>query len=166
MTSEVHNGGVATMNLPEPIATACAPLFDVLPLDEAMPHLTGSHPQHTALVENILSDPALAARPDLTAALWLYADDLDRSHTLSQSLENPTGAYWHGIMHRREGDFSNSHYWMRRCSEHPLRRARPDLDADTFIDEVAASRGQEIPALLAKQREEWQALFVWCAENP
>lgn len=156
------------LTLPAEIAAACAPLFDAIPMTTAMPHLIGSHSRHAALVESILRTPALANRPDLAAGLWLYADDLDRSHTISQSLENATGSYWHGIMHRREGDFSNSHYWMRRAAGHPLRQSRPDLDADTFIDQVAAasrSSSADTPALLDRQREEWQALFTWCAAH-
>jgi hypothetical protein len=53
------------------------------------------------------------------AALWLWHDYLDESHTLSQKIETPTGAFWHAIMHRREGDFSNSKYWYARCADHP-----------------------------------------------
>src|SRR2546421_1194544 len=91
----------AETTIPGKIAKACAPLFDVLPLDQAMPRLTGSDPKHTALVETILANPALAGRPELASALWLYVDDLNRSHTVSQGIDNPTGSYWHGIMHRR-----------------------------------------------------------------
>jgi hypothetical protein len=153
------------LKLPEEIAAACAPLFAAIPFDRAMGRLLGSHPQQTALVESVLSHPALADRPDLAAALWLYADNLERSHTLSQSLETKTGAYWHGIMHRREGDFGNSHYWMRRAAGHPLLAARPELDPDALIDQAAASRGEDVPALVERQREEWKALFEWCAAN-
>jgi hypothetical protein len=151
------------LNLPPEIAAACAPLFVALPLDEAMPRLIGSHPHHAELVQQALQSPALAARPDLAAALWLYVDDLERSHTLSQSIENTTGSYWHGIMHRREGDFSNSHYWMRRAAGHPLLRAQPEIDSDRLIDQVVAARGQDTPALVEQQRQEWKLLFEWCA---
>jgi hypothetical protein len=54
------------------------------------------------------------------AGLWLLAGELDRSHTLSQSIETAVGAYWHGIMHRREGDFWNSKYWFRRVCRQPV----------------------------------------------
>lgn len=47
------------------------------------------------------------------SGLWLLAGELDRSHTLSQSIETATGAYWHGMMHRREENFWNSKYWLR-----------------------------------------------------
>ncbi|MGD9645707.1 MAG: hypothetical protein AB7U73_08345 [Pirellulales bacterium] len=54
------------------------------------------------------------------AGLWLYADGLDQSHAISQSIETTTGSFWHGIMHRREGDFGNSKYWFRRVGKHPV----------------------------------------------
>ena len=53
------------------------------------------------------------------SALWLWHDYLDESHTLSQKIDTPTGSFWHAIMHRREGDFSNSKYWYARCASHP-----------------------------------------------
>jgi hypothetical protein len=55
----------------------------------------------------------------IVSGLWLWHDFLDHSHTISQSIETPTGSLWHGIMHRREGDFSNAKYWYRRCPGHP-----------------------------------------------
>lgn len=153
------------MNLPAEIASACAPLFDTLPLEQAMPRLVGSHPHHAELVEQALAHPALADRPELASALWLYVDDLDRSHTISQGILDTTGSYWHGIMHRREGDFSNGHYWMRRAAGHPLLKSQPDLDPDGLIDQVAAAKGQDTPALVERQRREWSTLFAWCASQ-
>jgi hypothetical protein len=54
------------------------------------------------------------------SALWLRHDFLDESHQISQDIAGPTGSYWHGIMHRREGDFGNARYWFRRVGEHPI----------------------------------------------
>ncbi len=54
------------------------------------------------------------------SGLWLLAGELDRSHTISQSVETAEGSYWHGIMHRREGDFWNSKYWFRRVGRHSV----------------------------------------------
>ena len=65
-----------------------------------------------------IKDPAMA--DSCRSALWLYHDFLDESHTISQSIETPTGSYWHGIMHRREPDFSNAAYWFRRVGRHPI----------------------------------------------
>ncbi len=54
------------------------------------------------------------------AGLWLLGNGLEQSHQISQSIETPTGSFWHGIMHRREGDFGNSKYWFRRVGRHPI----------------------------------------------
>jgi hypothetical protein len=152
------------LNLPEPIAQACEPLFSALPIGEAMSRLVGSAPVHTELVERVLADPAISGRADLAAGLWLYVDDLDRSHTISQSIEDETGSYWHGIMHRREGDFSNSHYWMRRAARHPLIAGNSEYDSDALIDDVSRAKGDDA-SLVGRQRTEWQNLFEWCANH-
>jgi len=151
------------VTLPEDIALACAELFQELKLDEAMPRLIGSEPKHKDLVEAALSEPAMASKPALASGLWLYVDDLEHSHTVSQGIDDATGAFWHGIMHRREGDSANSHYWMRRAASHPLFR---ELDPDGLVDAVAAASGRDEPELVERQRLEWAALFEWCAHNP
>lgn len=51
------------------------------------------------------------------SAAWLFQNFLDESHTLSQNIHSPEGSYLHGIMHRREGDYSNAKYWFRRAGE-------------------------------------------------
>src|SRR5262245_24905061 len=42
------------------------------------------------------------------AGLWLLYDFLDESHAISQEIDSSSGSYWHGIMHRREPDFTNA----------------------------------------------------------
>lgn len=54
------------------------------------------------------------------AALWLLHDFPDESHRISQEIETPEGSFWHGVMHRREGDFANAKYWFRRVGKHRL----------------------------------------------
>lgn len=54
------------------------------------------------------------------AGLWLRFDFLDESHTISQQIGSAEGSYWHGVMHRREGDFANASYWFRRAGELPF----------------------------------------------
>src|ERR1700733_10019050 len=56
----------------------------------------------------------------MLAGLWLWHDGLEESHAISQGLHSATGSFWHAIMHRREGDFSNSKYWYARCRTHPI----------------------------------------------
>lgn len=54
------------------------------------------------------------------AGLHLMNESLDKSHSLSQEIHNPTGSYWHGIMHRMEGDYSNAKYWFRQAGAHSI----------------------------------------------
>jgi hypothetical protein len=68
---------------------------------------------HTKIRDRSMADACLAG-------LWLYHDFLDESHTISQSIDTTTGSYGHGIMHRREPDFSNAGYWFRRVGNHPI----------------------------------------------
>ena len=56
----------------------------------------------------------------LVGALWLWHDWLDDSHQISQKIDTPTGSWWHAIMHRREGDFSNSKHWYSRAAGHTI----------------------------------------------
>ena len=53
-------------------------------------------------------------------ALYLKHGFLDESHKISQPVATPNGSYWHGIMHRAEGDSDNSRYWYHRIGTHPV----------------------------------------------
>src|SRR5689334_23708028 len=41
-------------------------------------------------------------------AMWLWHDFINEPHQISQNIELPEGSWLHAIVHRREGDFSNS----------------------------------------------------------
>lgn len=155
------------MDLPEAVARAMAPLFEALPLDQAMTRLvvTESPGAHVDLVDEMLRSEALRDAPALQSATWLYVDELDRSHTLSQGIDDSTGSYWHGIMHRREGDFSNSHYWFNKVGHHPAMATIDGYDAHQFIDDVEAGHGSSPQNLIDLQRREWQTLFEYCANG-
>jgi hypothetical protein len=52
-------------------------------------------------------------------ALWLYGF-LDETHQLVQSDHTAEGSYWHALMHRSEGDYSNSMYWYDKVGRHAI----------------------------------------------
>jgi hypothetical protein len=136
-------------------------LFDRLPLDRAMPNLLGSgnlDPEEVAIVGS-LQTPL-----EITSALWLYVGDLERSHAVSQNIPSPTGSYWHGIMHRREGDFPNAKYWFRKAVGHAVIDI-PNFDPCAFTDECEQDRGQNSPKLVEMQRLEWKTLFDRCTQE-
>lgn len=56
----------------------------------------------------------------LKGALWCGLDELDTAHRIFQDEPSELGSYWHGIMHRREGDLDNARYWFRRAGKLPV----------------------------------------------
>ena len=100
----------------------------------------------------------------LQSGLLLWNDALDASHTISQNIESRTGSYWHGIMHRREPDYSNAKYWFRRVGGHPTFPALREqalallqsgsVESDSLADYIEA----------IGEIEDWDAFrFVdWC----
>jgi hypothetical protein len=150
-------------SLPKEVREACKPLFDVLPLDKAMPDLVPeSHLMEASTVAaDVVQQQPVAGSDGLRALIWLYVDELEKSHLLSQNMSTKTGSYLHGIMHRREGDFSNAKYWFRNAGEHP---AAP-FDPQEFVDEVGRLHRDNPDSLVEKQRIEWEALFKHIANE-
>ena len=100
----------------------------------------------------------------LQSGLLLWNDALDASHTISQGLESGTGSYWHGIMHRREPDYSNAKYWFRRVGVHPTYPALRErvlalLQSDSTESDSLADYAKTI-----RETGDWDAFrFVdWC----
>ncbi len=136
----------------------------------------GAGPSDVALTTLLNKDSSLFTGDDVTpgtrsrwmAGLWLLAGNLDRSHRISQDDESAAGSFWHGIMHRREGDFSNAKYWFRRVGRHAAMDQMAIDDPDrypdpyVFVDKVElAVRAQDTaPELVSTQWIEWQRLMV------
>jgi hypothetical protein len=120
------------------------------------------------------------------AGIWLHHDFLDESHTVSQNILTTSGSFWHGIMHRREGDYWNSKYWFRQVGDHPIfsfiQSGVSQIDSSTrlselhrkswdpflFVDMVQKYIGTDSDQedLCKKiQRLEWQILFDYCYQQ-
>jgi hypothetical protein len=121
------------------------------------------------------------------AGLLLWNDDLDRAHPIVQDIETSTGSFWHAIIHRREGDFSNARYWWARTGAHPVfdeicdlvlhriadfpfldeLRATGDWEPVAFTDfcQKAKRNGEHAAALAEVQRLEMRVLLEWCASQ-
>lgn len=103
------------------------------------------------------------------SGLYLYFSALDESHTISQGVGTRSGSYWHGIMHRQEGDWSNAKYWFRRTGQHPVfqalqQRLGTRWDPMAFVDRCQAAssdRGRQ-GALRERQMLEWRLLMEHC----
>ena len=54
------------------------------------------------------------------SGLHLWNDDLDWAHRIAQEIGGSPAGHWHGIMHRREGDYGNSRYWFRKVGASPV----------------------------------------------
>jgi hypothetical protein len=143
-----------------------------------------------ATAADLLTRPAVSESDaqSMLAGLWLWHDWLDSSHVISQAIHSATGSFWHAIMHRREGDFSNAKYWLARCREHPVMRAmapyagdilnplpadkmllrlgRNGWNPEAFVDfvEEMSSRAEDPRhnAAVMLQKLEWRLLFDYC----
>lgn len=139
-----------------------------MPLDAGRPD-RAARPALEALSAEAAGEQAVADRDAFScclAAVWLLHGFLDEAHVLCQDVPTASGSYWHGVMHRREGDYGNAQYWFRRVGAHP---ACPEIAADwdpvAFVDQVrhaVRQGGAAAEACARRQQAEWRAMFDWC----
>jgi hypothetical protein len=178
---------------PAAYGSVVAPLLADAPLNVLGPGRPSTK-YHAALAaltpESLVAPHPLVDRKMALAAisgLWLRYDFLDESHRISQDLDNSTGGFWHGIMHRREPDFSIARYWFRRVPQHPIYEAlceaanqlaaearagrkadflleQANWDAIDFVDLCEkADDSLELESLCQEiQQREWELLFDYC----
>jgi hypothetical protein len=76
---------------------------------------------------------------DFKTAVWLRFGFLDEAHQICQSREGrPSADLAHAIVHRRDGDFSNSKYWFDRVSSTEEGRRSID-ELRSAVDDLARS---------------------------
>lgn len=150
------------MELPESVRELCPELFEVIPLDVAMNDLVVRRANFAVAqkVGEAVCLIAVAKNPLLVAGMWLYADDLEASHSVSQNISSAAGSWWHAIMHRREGDFWNSKYWYRQAQGHELMKGL-GFDPIELVDRAEAGDARAVEW----QRAEWAALMEWSVKN-
>jgi hypothetical protein len=112
--------------------------------------------------------------PAAKAGLWLLHDFFEESHTISQDLHTPEGSYWHAILHRREGDFSNAKYWFRKVGSHPVFEALKTeaftlgyaytmpFEFVDFCSKAIRTGGNDEQLAVNVQMAEWHLLFEYC----
>jgi hypothetical protein len=154
---------------------------DAAALDALTQATVASAFRHARVADRAMAECALAG-------LWLLYDFLDESHRISQAIETPSGSYWHGVVHRREGDYSNARYWFRRTGRHPILTelgvaagglAQGSIEAgvadrlapggqfnpSAMVDacQTAVSAGGAAAAFCRRvQQAEWELLFHYC----
>ncbi|MEM8944268.1 MAG: hypothetical protein AAGD11_03720 [Planctomycetota bacterium] len=103
------------------------------------------------------------------SAIWLLYDFLEDSHAISQGVATAEGSFWHGIMHRREGDYSNAKYWFRKVGQHPVyAQLADDWDPHVFVDACQAALrdgGDDAARCRQLQQQEWEQLFEYCFDR-
>ena len=115
----------------------------------------------------------------IRGGLFYAADAIHDAHQIFQDASGDLGSYWHGMMHRREGDFDNARYWFRRAgtlpvfgalhhtaSAHsPVMARQLNWDPYLFTGECEQARFGEtesLKELAALQRAEFEELFDYC----
>ena len=125
------------------------------------------------------------SREGARIGLLYRAGEWEAAHGVAQDLKSAEGSFWHGILHRQEGDWGNAAYWFRRVGQHAVYpairedavrilkgepvagwRLRGEWDAVQFVEWCEEASGQPGAAaeraVVKMQVAEFQHLFDWC----
>lgn len=144
--------------MPSSITSLYSPLFQTFPIEAVLGETLIYGPKDRELL-NLASEAVcqikVARNQLLVAGIWLYAGDLNAAHSLVQDMTSDSANWWHAILHRMEGDYTNSRYWYRQSESHPARKE--STDADSILDWAESSD----PRCIDAQRKEWMLLMDW-----
>ena len=102
----------------------------------------------------------------LKAALLLWNDDLGSAHKIAQDIADDTGSLIHAVMHRRETEYLNSKYWLRRAGDHPvitkLKSEFGGWDPLDHVDRCEKASGSERAELERIQARELELIVLHC----
>jgi len=144
-----------------------------------------SLPEALQLIEVPKELPVNTRFPEAAqTGLLIRAGDWEGAHNLAQNIPASEGSFWHGILHRLEGDPGNAAYWFRKTGRHPIFpalrtqaeailatapdvpwRLPPEWDPFQFIE--WCEEAHRYPAARERiavqlQAAEWSQLFFWC----
>jgi hypothetical protein len=111
--------------------------------------------------------------------LFYAADALDDAHRIFQEGPGDLASYWHGMVHRREGDFDNARYWFSRAGQLPIfdrmHGAAANLSSnmakqsswDAYLltgmcEQAKFGDRDAIPECVRLQRVEFDAMLDYC----
>ena len=83
----------------------------------------------------------------IKAGLALANGDWELAHRLAQGMTCPVGAHWHALVHRHEGDFPNSRYWLRLAGDSPIYPLLAQAAQEEGVAELVAPGGRWDPDL-------------------
>ncbi len=117
-----------------------------------------SLPEALQLVEVPRELPAGARCPAAAqTGLLIRAGDWEGAHNLAQNITAAEGSFWHGILHRLEGDPGNASYWFRKTGRHSI---FPALRTEA---EAILATAPDVPWHLAPEWDPFQ-LIEWCED--
>ncbi len=98
------------------------------------------------------------------AGLWLLHNFLHEGHEICQDIDTPAGSFWHAIMHRAEGDYSNAKYWYRLAKTGLLEGAISEAAGEPYTPNVLVDRVEQegIASVHRLATAEWEGLFNHC----